>query len=198
MDDVPTGQPALALAQKVIVRVNQSGLPADLVPAGITSVAVSPETDAENGCGESFRSSWTQCDSRGAIAAERRGEDVPEELDMASLGAISEEEWRAFGPSGESADPVADTEPAPDPIPEPSPVEVPEPEPVDVPEPGDRSRSQSPGTPDDVGTNGAGPSKKTPSKKPKPSNLSSPPNVRSLRKITQNLATASRSTTPRG
>ena len=33
MDDVPTGQPALALAQKVIARVSQAGLPADLIPA---------------------------------------------------------------------------------------------------------------------------------------------------------------------
>ena len=30
-----------------------------------------------------------------AIAAGRRGDDVPEELDVATLGAISEEEWRA-------------------------------------------------------------------------------------------------------
>ena len=40
MDDVPTGQPALALAQKVIDRVSQSRLPADLIPAAITGVAV--------------------------------------------------------------------------------------------------------------------------------------------------------------
>ena len=32
MDDVPTGQPALALAQKVIDRVSAAGLPADLIP----------------------------------------------------------------------------------------------------------------------------------------------------------------------
>ena len=40
-----------------------------------------------------------------AIAADRRGEDVPEELDIASLGVITEEEWRAFWPS---AEPVGD------------------------------------------------------------------------------------------
>jgi XTP/dITP diphosphohydrolase len=34
-----------------------------------------------------------------AIAADRRGEDVPEELDIASLGVITEEEWRAVWPS---------------------------------------------------------------------------------------------------
>ena len=33
MDDVPTGQPALALAQKVIARAQNAGLPADLIPS---------------------------------------------------------------------------------------------------------------------------------------------------------------------
>src|ERR1700754_4334695 len=41
MDDVPTGQPALALAQKVIERVTATGLPGDLIPAAMTSVTVS-------------------------------------------------------------------------------------------------------------------------------------------------------------
>jgi XTP/dITP diphosphohydrolase len=43
-----------------------------------------------------------------AIAAGRRGEDVPEELDVATLGEITEEEWRAYWPSEE-------TEPKPEP-----------------------------------------------------------------------------------
>jgi len=30
-----------------------------------------------------------------AIAADRRGEDVPAELDVAAVGVITEEEWRA-------------------------------------------------------------------------------------------------------
>jgi XTP/dITP diphosphohydrolase len=48
-----------------------------------------------------------------AIAATRRGDSVPEELDAAPLVEITEEEWRAHWPSavsgvdGESAD-VAD------------------------------------------------------------------------------------------
>jgi len=63
-----------------------------------------------------------------AIAAGRRGDDVPEELDISTLGEISEEEWRTFWPSD-------DTEPAPDRIPEPTPADVPEPTPVEVPEP---------------------------------------------------------------
>jgi XTP/dITP diphosphohydrolase len=63
-----------------------------------------------------------------AIAAGRRDDDVPEELDVATLGEITEEEWRAYWTS-------EDTEPAPDRIPEPTPADVPEPAPVDVPEP---------------------------------------------------------------
>lgn len=95
MDDLPTGQPALALAQKVIARATQAGLPADLVPAELTSVTVSPDADAEN----DLRTAVLEFmdDVRHAeqlVAATRRGDDVPEELDAAALGAISEQEWR--------------------------------------------------------------------------------------------------------
>jgi XTP/dITP diphosphohydrolase len=106
MDDVPTGQPALALAQKVIERVTATGLPADLIPDTITSVTVSAGSDAEN----ALRSATLEfMDTvRGvehAIAAGRRGEDVPEELDVATLGEITEEEWRAYWPSAEDIEP---------------------------------------------------------------------------------------------
>ena len=133
MDDVPTGQPALALAQKVIDRVSLSGLPADLIPAEMTGVAVSVEGDAENALRTvvlEFMDTVRTVER--AIAADRRGEDVPEELDIASLGVITEEEWRAFWPSAHAGE----TEPAPDRVPEPSPADVPEPAPVEVPEPG--------------------------------------------------------------
>ena len=122
MDDVPTGQPALALAQKVIDRVSQSGLPADLIPAAITSVAVSLDGDAENDLRTAVLEFMdTVRTVERAIAADRRGEDVPEELDIASLGVITEEEWRAFWPSGEAGEPVDEAEP----------VEEAEDEPVD-------------------------------------------------------------------
>jgi XTP/dITP diphosphohydrolase len=129
MDDVPTGQPALALSQKVIERVTAAGLPADLIPDAITSVTVAAGSDAEH----VLRSAVLEfMDTvRGVehmIAAARRGEDVPEELDVATLGDISEDEWREYWPS-------TDTEPAPDRIPEPTPADVPEPAPVEVPEP---------------------------------------------------------------
>jgi XTP/dITP diphosphohydrolase len=141
MDDVPTGQPALALAQKVLERVTAAGLPADLVPAAITSVTVAVGSDAENGLRSAvleFMDTVRQAEH--AIAAGRRGDDVPEELDMATLGEISVEEWRAHWPSVSVEIPddaqAEDTEPAPDHIPEPTPADVPEPEPVEVPEPG--------------------------------------------------------------
>ncbi len=35
-----------------------------------------------------------------AIAAARRGDDVPEEFDVAPLGEITEEEWREHWPIG--------------------------------------------------------------------------------------------------
>jgi XTP/dITP diphosphohydrolase len=151
MDDLPTGQPALALAQKVIERVTAAGLPADLIPDTITSVTVSANADAENALRTvvlEFMDTVRRTEH--AIAAGRRGEDVPEELDVATLGEISEEEWRAYWPpetavaesitadeaQAEAEEPVAeDTEPAPDRIPEPTPEEVPEPAPVEVPEP---------------------------------------------------------------
>jgi XTP/dITP diphosphohydrolase len=139
MDDVPTGQPALALAQKVLERVSAAGLPADLVPDTITSVTVSVDSDAENALRSAvleFMDTVRQAEH--AIAAGRRGEDVPEELDVATLGEISEEEWRAYLPTAAEAVEGAaeDTEPAPDRIPEPTPVEVPETGPVEVPETG--------------------------------------------------------------
>jgi XTP/dITP diphosphohydrolase len=96
MDDVPTGQPALLLAQKVIERATAAGLPADLIPASITSVTVSADVDAENALRTSvleFMDTVRLVEKD--IAAARRGEDVPEELDVASLGVVAEEEWRA-------------------------------------------------------------------------------------------------------
>ncbi len=47
IDGLPTGQPALALAQKVIDRVTAAGLPSELIPPALTAVSVSPGGDAE-------------------------------------------------------------------------------------------------------------------------------------------------------
>lgn len=99
LDDVPTAQPALALAHKVINRVRQAGLPTDLIPTEITSITVTADVDSEN----TLRTAVLEfMDSvRGtekAIAAERRGADVPVELDVAPIGAVSAEEWRTHWP----------------------------------------------------------------------------------------------------
>ncbi len=97
LDDVPTAQPALALAHKVIQRVTRAGLPADLIPSEITSITVTADVDAENALRTAVLGFMDNV--RGAeqlIAADRRGEDVPAELDVAPVGAITEEEWRAY------------------------------------------------------------------------------------------------------
>ena len=97
LDDVPTAQPALALAHKVVQRVIRAGLPADLIPAEITTITVTADADAEN----TLRTAVlefidTVRSAEKAIAADRRGEDVPAELDVAPVGVITEEEWRAY------------------------------------------------------------------------------------------------------
>lgn len=100
MDNLPTAQPALALAQKVIQRVNQAGFPADLIPPEITSITVTADVDAENELRAAVLAFMdTVRSTERAVAAERRGEGVPEELDAAPLGVITEDEWRAYWPS---------------------------------------------------------------------------------------------------
>jgi len=104
MDEVHTGQPSLALAQKVIQRAEKAGLPADLIPAEITAIAVSADIDTES----SLRTAVLEfVDTvRGVertIAATRRGDSVPEEFDLAPLGEVTEQEWREHWPSAGSA-----------------------------------------------------------------------------------------------
>jgi XTP/dITP diphosphohydrolase len=107
VDNVPTGQPALALAHKVIQRVTRAGFPSDLIPAGVTSITVSADADAE----DSLRTAVLEfMDTlRGvekAVATERRSADVPVELDIAPVGSITEDEWRACWPAdGVESDP---------------------------------------------------------------------------------------------
>ncbi|WP_406814352.1 nucleoside triphosphate pyrophosphohydrolase [Mycobacterium sp. M23085] len=104
MDDVHTGQPALALAQKVIARAGKAGLPPDLIPEAITSVSVSADVDAES----ALRSAVldfveTVREVERSISAARRGTGVPEEFDVAPLGEISADEWREHWPAGAPA-----------------------------------------------------------------------------------------------
>lgn len=97
MDGVPTAQPALALAQKVVQRACAAGLPTDLIPSEITSITVTTDVDAENALRTTVLEFMdTVRATEQTIAAERRGSDVPEELDVTPLGAITQEEWRAY------------------------------------------------------------------------------------------------------
>jgi XTP/dITP diphosphohydrolase len=137
MDDVPTGQPALALTQKVFQRVTAAGLPVDLIPERMTSILVTLGDDAEN----TLRSATlefmdTVRKVEHAVAASRRPDDVPEVLDIAPLGVVTEEEWRAHWPTV-----VAEPESEPDPESE---AEV---EPVESEEPEASDESEDSGEP---------------------------------------------------
>ncbi|MDT5113004.1 MAG: nucleoside triphosphate diphosphatase [Mycobacterium sp.] len=130
MDDVPTGQPALALTQKVYERVVAAGLPADLVPDEMVSIEVGVGGDAENALRSvtlEFMDTVRKVEY--SIAASRRGEDMPEVLDISQLGTVSEEEWRAHWPTLVAESP-AEPEPEPqlelEPEPEPEPQLEPE------------------------------------------------------------------------
>lgn len=110
VDDVHTGQPALALAQKVIQRAEKAGLPAELIPEEITSISVSAEVDAEN----TLRAAVldfveTLRDAEKAIAAARRGDSVAAELDATPLGAVAPQEWLAHWPSSRGVKLAADS-----------------------------------------------------------------------------------------
>ncbi len=110
MDDVPTGQPALALAQKVIARARQAGVPADLIPSGILAVTVSADFDAENDLRSKVLEFMDDVRSaEKAIAAGRSDQPAAEQLDGVPLGAASELQWRAAWPT-EVADEVTDDE----------------------------------------------------------------------------------------
>lgn len=99
LDDVATAQPALALAHKVINRVRQAGLPTDLIPSEITSITITADVDSENNLRTAVLEFMdTVRGTEKAIAAQRRGQDVPEELDVAPIGAVSAEEWRSYWP----------------------------------------------------------------------------------------------------
>ncbi|MBB5162698.1 nucleoside triphosphate pyrophosphohydrolase [Mycobacterium sp. AZCC_0083] len=126
MDDVPTGQPALALTQKVFQRVIAAGLPVDLIPDAMTSIVVSLGDDAEN----TLRSATlefmdTVRKVEHAVAASRRPDDVPEVLDISQLGVVTEEEWRAHWPTVEP-----EVEPVPE-LDESEPLEADDDEPVE-------------------------------------------------------------------
>ncbi len=94
IDGVPTGQPALALAQKVITRVQQAGLPVDLVPGELLAITLSPDVDAENALRADVLTFIDDIRAAEHAIAAARGE-----IDSAVLGSATEAEWRAAWPS---------------------------------------------------------------------------------------------------
>jgi len=82
MDDVPTAQPALALAQKVLQRLARAGVPADLIPEMVTTVKLAADIDAEN-------------DLRTAVLELM---DTVRGVEKAIIGDPTEEQWRAHWP----------------------------------------------------------------------------------------------------
>lgn len=80
VDGLPTGQPALALAQKVFDRVSAAGCPPELIPPDMTAVSVSAGGDAEN----ELRT--TVLEFMDAVRAAERS--------IGASGPISAEQWR--------------------------------------------------------------------------------------------------------
>ncbi|QNJ92332.1 nucleoside triphosphate pyrophosphohydrolase [Mycolicibacterium fluoranthenivorans] len=95
MDDVPTGQPALALAQKIRERVAGAGLPDDLVPATLREVRIDAGGDVENDLRTAvleFIDTIRQVEQ--AVFADRRGDAIAD----APPAQITEDEWRGHWP----------------------------------------------------------------------------------------------------
>ncbi len=117
VDNVPTGQPALALARKVIQRVASAGFPTELIPAGITSITVTADVDAEDCLRTAVLELMDTVRAvEKAVAAERRSADVAVALDVVPVGSITQEEWRACWPvDGAESEPDPEpTEPEPE------------------------------------------------------------------------------------
>ena len=99
MDDIPTAQPALALAQKVLARAEGAGLPAELVPDTITWVTVTADFDAENALRSAILDFMADVRvAERAAAAARRGDEVAEELDDGPRAVISADDWLTHWP----------------------------------------------------------------------------------------------------
>lgn len=108
--DLPTSQPALALAQKVISRAQQAGVPADLIPSGLLAITLSPDVDAENSLRSAVLEFMDDVRSAEQAVATARGGGG---LDDVALGTVTDDEWRAAWPT-EVADEVTPEELIPD------------------------------------------------------------------------------------
>ena len=94
VDGVPTAQPALALAQKVIDRVAAAGVPDDLIPAELTSVMVRVGGDAENNLRTRILEFMAAVRAAEIAATAARGVGGAELGANAVAANISAAEWR--------------------------------------------------------------------------------------------------------
>ena len=94
VDGVPTAQPALALAQKVIDRVTAAGVPDDLIPAELTSVMVRVGGDAENNLRTRILEFMATVRAAEIAATAARGVGGAELETNAVAANISAAEWR--------------------------------------------------------------------------------------------------------
>ncbi len=141
MDDVPTGQPALALAQKVIERVTARAACRSDPGANDVGERVGTcrrrERVADSGSG--FHGHGAQnraCDRggsprRGCAGGTRRGHARGDH--RGGVAGVLAKDARSIPRDRTAPDRIP--EPSPEEVPEPSPVEVPEPSPTEVPEP---------------------------------------------------------------
>ena len=106
VDGVPTAQPALALAQKVIDRATAAGVPEDLVPSGVTSVSVRPGGDAENDARTHTLEFMAAVRAAELSVARARGHAAAELDTHRAVGAISAQEWREHWPGALRRDTV--------------------------------------------------------------------------------------------
>ncbi|MGK2869874.1 MAG: nucleoside triphosphate pyrophosphohydrolase [Mycobacterium sp.] len=95
MDDVPTGQPALALTQKVLERSAGAGIPDELIPDSLREVRIGVESDAENTLRTAtleFIDTVRQAEQ--AVKAARGGDAIGD----APVEPIGADEWRTHWP----------------------------------------------------------------------------------------------------
>ena len=89
VDGVPTAQPALALAQKVVNRVTAAGVPGDLIPAAVVAISVTVEADAENDLRTAVLEFMDDVRTAERTARRDRG---------GTAGPISADDWRRCWP----------------------------------------------------------------------------------------------------
>ncbi|MCB9441980.1 MAG: nucleoside triphosphate pyrophosphohydrolase [Mycolicibacterium sp.] len=100
MDGLPTATPALLLAQKVIARAEQAGMPVELIPSEVREITVTSGVDAEIGLRSAVLAFMDDVRSAERAIGAGRGD-----FDGAAIISATPEEWRAAWPS-EVADAV--------------------------------------------------------------------------------------------